>query len=190
MKGSEKTLKGEVQSLDKDAVRERFEKIYDKTYDYIYRYVMSKADTRETAEDIIQNVYLTFYRKMLDGDTVLNVKHYLLRMAKNSIADHYRTRVVFDSIDEYDDIPDDTALAELENSEGAAYADIMSGLEKTDMTAFRIFMLHFGQGMTLKETASALGIAESAVKTKMYRTLKKLKEKVKEDDGYALFRRG
>jgi RNA polymerase sigma-70 factor (ECF subfamily) len=50
-------------------------------------------------------------------------------------------------------------------------------------------MLHFGQGLTLKETASALSMEESTVKTKMYRMLKKLKKSVKEDDGHALFRR-
>lgn len=42
-------------------VTAKFQKIYDDTYDYIFRYVMSKAEKHESGEDIIQNVYLTFY---------------------------------------------------------------------------------------------------------------------------------
>lgn len=181
--------------MSKNDITAKFQKIYDDTYDYIYRYIMSKADTRENAEDMIQNVYLTFYRKMLDGCTILNPKHYLLRIAKNDMADHYgaaakrRSRITVESIDEHYDIPDDDALAELEQTECTAYEEVMEELKKEDITAFSIFMLHFGQGLTLKETASALNMEESTVKTKMYRTLKKLKKSVKEDDGYALFRR-
>ena len=159
--------------MSKKDVTAKFQKIYDDTYDYIYRYIVSKADTRENAEDMIQNVYLTFYRKMLEGCTILNPKHYLLRIAKNNMADHYsaaaerRSRITVESIDEHFDIE----------------------LKKEDITTFNIFMLHFGQGLTLKETASALSMEESTVKTKMYRMLKKLKKSVKEDDGHALFRR-
>ncbi|MBO5558439.1 sigma factor, partial [Ruminococcus sp.] len=80
--------------MSKKDVTLQFQKIYDDTYDYIYRYIMSKADTRENAEDLIQNVYLTFYRKMLSGATVLNPKHYLLRIAKNDLSDHYGSDAV------------------------------------------------------------------------------------------------
>ena len=66
----------------------------------------------------------------------------------------------------------------------------MDELKQADITAFNIFMLHFGQGLTLKETAEALGLEESTTKTKMYRMLKKLKNTVKEDESIALFRCG
>jgi RNA polymerase sigma-70 factor (ECF subfamily) len=184
-----------VLALSKKDVTAKFQKIYDDTYDYIYRYIVSKADTRENAEDMIQNVYLTFYRKMLEGCTILNPKHYLLRIAKNNMADHYsaaaerRSRITVDSIDEHFDIPDNDALEELEQTECTTYEEVMGELKKEDITTFNIFMLHFGQGLTLKETASALSMEESTVKTKMYRMLKKLKKSVKEDDGHALFRR-
>ncbi|HCJ41109.1 RNA polymerase sigma factor [uncultured Ruminococcus sp.] len=181
--------------MSKKDVTSQFQKIYDDTYDYIYRYIMSKADTRENAEDMIQNVYLTFYRKMLSGATVLNPKHYLLRIAKNDLADHYgsdaarRNKITVENIDDHYDIPDDDALTALEQTECTTYGEVMEELKKADITAFNIFMLHFGRGMTLKETASALGMEESSVKTKMYRMLKKLKKTVKEDESHALFRR-
>lgn len=54
-------LSKEVLYLSEKDVTAKFQKIYDDTYDYIFRYVMSKAEKHESGEDIIQNVYLTFY---------------------------------------------------------------------------------------------------------------------------------
>ncbi|MBQ8966478.1 sigma-70 family RNA polymerase sigma factor [Ruminococcus sp.] len=182
--------------MSKKDVSSQFQKIYDDTYDYIYRYVMSKADTRENAEDLIQNVYLTFYRKMLKGFTALDPKHYLLRIAKNDLADHFgsdavrRGMITVENIDDHYDIPDDDALTALEQTECTAYEGVMEELKKQDITAFNIFMLHFGRGLTLRETAAALKMGESSVKTKLYRMLKRLKKTVKEDEGDALFRCG
>lgn len=195
-KGQESPPHGRrCEALSKKDVTLQFQKIYDDTYDYIYRYIMSKADTRENAEDLIQNVYLTFYRKMLSGATVLNPKHYLLRIAKNDLSDHYgsdavrRNKITVENIDDHYDIPDDDALTALEKTECTAYEEVMAVLKRSDITAFNIFMLHFGQGLTLRETASVLEMEESTVKTKMYRMLKKLKKTVKEDRSHALFRR-
>ena len=50
-----------------DEITQRFEKIYNSTYDYLYKYLILKSDTRETAEDILQSVYLAFYKKMQEG---------------------------------------------------------------------------------------------------------------------------
>lgn len=182
--------------MNRNDVTAKFQKIYDDTYDYIYRYIMSKADSRENAEDLIQNVYLTFYRKLLDGSTILNPKHYLLRIAKNDLADHYssdmsrKKHITVESIDDHYDIPDDDALETLERTECTAYEEVMNELKRADITTFNIFMLHFCQGLTLRETAEALGLDESTAKTKMYRMLKKFKKTAKEDEGIALFRCG
>ena len=56
--------KGET--VSDSSVKERFEAIYDKTYDSVYRYLITKVSPREAAEDIVQNCYLEFYKKMLD----------------------------------------------------------------------------------------------------------------------------
>lgn len=172
-----------------DEVTERFEKIYNSTYDYLYKYLLLKSDTRETAEDILQSVYLAFYKKMQEGVNVLDPKHYLLKMVKHKLADHYSSRIVMESIDEAMEVVDEDALRQLERSDGYIYEEVLAQLKNADELTYRIFLLHFGYDLTLKETASALGVAEMTVKNKLYRTLKRLKKDMKKEGGkYALFR--
>ena len=170
-------------------VRERFEMIYNKTYDYIYKYLIIKSDSRETAEDILQSVYLSFYKRMLAGEKILAPKHYLLRSAKHSLADHYSSKKITEDLDDHIEIVDEKALDSLENDDGFAYEEILQCLKESDEVTYRIFLLHFGHDYTIEKTAKTLGLAESTVKSKMYRALKKLRRQIKEGERYAVFGR-
>lgn len=175
--------------MSEENVRERFEMIYNKTYDCIYKYLVVKADSRETAEDILQSIYLRLYKHMLAGEKILDPKHYLMRSAKHALADHYRSKKATDSIDDGVEIVDEKALESLENDDGFTYDEILKSLKDSDEVTYRIFLLHFGHDYTIEKTAKTLGLAESTVKSKMYRALKKLRNQVKEDERYAIFRR-
>lgn len=179
--------KEEVRAVNENDVRERFEKIYNSTYDYIYKFLILKSDSRETAEDILQSVYLAFYKKMLSGDRVLDPKHYLLRSAKHGLADYYSRRRNSESLDDGVEIIDEKALEQLQQDESFTYQEILESLQESDEVTYRIFLLHFGHDCTIGETAKKLGLAESTVKSKMYRALKKLKKELKEGERYALF---
>lgn len=178
-----------MRAVSEENVRERFEMIYNKTYDYIYKYLIVKADSRETAEDILQSVYLNLYKRMLAGDRILEPKHYLMRSARHGLTDYYRSKKVNDSIDDGVEIVDEKALNSLENDDGFTYEEILQTLKNSDEVTYRIFILHFGHDYTIERTAKALGLAESTVKSKMYRALKKLRKEIKEGERYAIFGR-
>lgn len=175
--------------MSESEVKDRFEQIYNSTYDYIYKFLALKVSPRENAEDILQSVYLDFYKRMLTGERVLNPKHYLLGMAKRRVADFYSGRKETESLDDNIEIVDEKALEQLENDDGFTYEQIMDNLKSTDEVTYRIFLLHFGHDYTIGKTAKTLGLAESTVKSKMYRALKRLGKEMKEGEGYALFRR-
>lgn len=169
--------------------RDSFERIYDSTYDYIYKFLILKVSSRETAEDILQSVYLDFYKRMLTGERVLDPKHYLLRMAKHRVADYYSGKRDTESLEDNIEIVDEKELDRLENDDSYTYDEIMQSLKSTDELTYKIFLLHFAHDYTIERTAKTLGLAESTVKSKMYRALKKLRKELKEDERYALFRR-
>lgn len=170
-------------------VKERFEKIYNSTYDYIYRFLAIKVSPREAAEDILQSVYLDFYKRMLTGERVLDPKHYLLRMAKHRVADFYSSRKEAESLEDNIEIVDEKALEQMENDDSYTYEEIMRNLKNVDEMTYKIFLLHFGHDYTIGKTAKTLGLSESTVKSKMYRALKRLKKEMEEGERYAIFRR-
>ncbi|WP_295154553.1 RNA polymerase sigma factor [uncultured Ruminococcus sp.] len=175
--------------MNETEIKQRFEQIYNSTYDYIYKYLICKADSQENAEDMLQSVYLAFYKRMLKGERVLDPKHYLLRAAKHRVADYYSGRKQTDSLDDGVEIVDEKALESLEKDDCYVYEDIMRGLREYDEVTYRIFQLRFGHDYTIGKTAKTLGLAESTVKSKMYRALKKLKNETREGERYALFGR-
>ena len=109
---------------------------------------------------------------MKSGSLIPDPRNYILRIAKNEPADHYsrgdgkRSRIYTESIDDHYDIPDEDALERPEKTECNAYDQVMDELKKADITTFNIFMLHFGQGLTLKETKQR--IFENVLTADMY----------------------
>lgn len=178
-----------------EQIKKKFTEIYDATYDYIFKYILSKVSSREAAEDIIQNVYLKFYKRMCDDGTmkILNPKHYLLKSAKGLVADYYAdaSRADTESIDEGIEIIDEKALDLLMNDDSYEYNDILRMLKEMDAVTYKIFILHFQYGYTIIQVADKLDLKESTVKSKIYRALKKLKKEItdKEGEKYAYFRR-
>ena len=84
---------------------------------------------------------------------------------------------------------DEKALDSLENDDGFTYEEILQCLKESDEVTYRIFLLHFGHDYTIEKTAKTLGLAESTVKSKMYRALKKLRKQMKEGERSAVFGR-
>ena len=181
--------KEEVRAVDENEIRVRFETVYDKTYEYIYRFLLTKISTRETAEDILQSVYLRFYDKLKSGSRILDAKHYLLRSAKNAVADYYKMNRQHESIDEHVTIVDEKALRRMENDDTFTYEEILESLRRMDDVTYRIFMLHYVHDYTIEKTAEIVGMSISTVKSRMYRTIKKLQNEIKEGESDALFRR-
>lgn len=90
-------------------LKDTFVQAYNDTYDYIDRYLTSKLPTRELIEDALQSVYLDFYRSLITTEgKIKNVRHYVLRIAKHYVADHYRQqpKATFEDITDLN-IPDE-----------------------------------------------------------------------------------
>lgn len=171
--------------MSENQINWEFEKVYYSCYDYIYKYLVTRLGSRETVEDVIQNVFLKYYQVISKGKGVLDPKHYILRMAKCAVADYYRFHQTEDAQDISEtEIIDERALSILERDTTFTYEEIMSAVQKTDKVTYQIFVLHFQYGYTIDKTAKMLKIPQSTAKSKLYRGLKRIKEKLKEGAFY------
>ena len=145
---------------------------------------MSHAARFQDTEDIVQNVYTRFYKRISEKGyaDIESTEAFLINIAKfecRSMFAGFKRRkdrdVILSDIDEelsrdqklLEDIMADKILAK------QIFDDIMSGDEMTG----RIFYLHFVCDMKLEEVANRLDIKLSTVKTKLYRTIEKQKKK-------------
>lgn len=169
-----------------------FDAVYAETIGPVSRFVVSRAARFQDTEDIVQNVYTRFYKRISEKGyaDIESTEAFLINIAKfecRSMFAGFKRRkdrdVILSDIDEeqsaaieaemsrdqklLEDIMADKILAK------QIFDDIMSGDEMTG----RIFYLHFVCDMKLEEVANRLDIKLSTVKTKLYRTIEKQKKK-------------
>ena len=169
-----------------------FDAVYAETIGPVSRFVLSHAARFQDTEDIVQNVYTRFYKRISEKGyaDIESTEAFLINIAKfecrSRFAGSMRRKdrvVILSDIDEeqsaaieaemsrdqklLEDIMADKILAK------QIFDDIMSGDEMTG----RIFYLHFVCDMKLEEVANRLDIKLSTVKTKLYRTIEKQKKK-------------
>ena len=163
-----------------------FDAVYAETFNSVSKFVVSHAARFQDSEDIIQNVYTRFYKRISEKGfaDIESAEAFLINIAKfecRSVFSGFMRRkerdVILSEIDEeqsaafeaemsrdqklLEDVMADKILAK------QIFDDIMSG----DETVGKIFYLHFVCDMKLEEVANRLDMRLSTVKTKLYRAL-------------------
>lgn len=167
----------------------RFDEIYDSTNKSVLKLITAKCGNTSDISDIFQETYMELYKVLSKRgmDFIKNEKQFVLRIAKRKIARHYslteRLRLFVPLVTESDDketvLSDFEAEAFLEKDFSDAQILIESVRQhiasKPDDVQ-KVFYLMYDMGMTIFEISEALSLSESAVKNKLYRTLKELRE--------------
>ena len=163
----------------------KFNNIYDKTYSDILKYVIIKCHNVNDANDIIQDVYLEFWKILNKKDVdESNIKSFLIGIAINKIKKHYtiiqkiKTISIFDKnekdIELIDNLRDSINIEDIivkKNDWEQIWNYIKS---KRNQTIPKIFYLFYVLELSIKDISKELDVSESYVKNILYRTLKEL----------------
>jgi RNA polymerase sigma-70 factor, ECF subfamily len=161
--------------------REAFGELYDATYDRVYGYVRNRVGDAHLAEDITEGVFLdalaaiSRYRPRGGG-----ILAWLFRIARNDVLDHARRRRDVVPIDaarhrrNHDDDPVERAVA---TEERARLRNAVAALPERQRD---VILLRFTSGLTVTETAAALGLSDAATKSLQFRAMKNLQEMLRD----------
>lgn len=157
-----------------------FEEIYQQTYQETLKYMISHCNNLEDVNDLIQETYVEFYKKLkrLEKIEVEKSQAFLIGIAKNIIKKYYRFHYQKRSnIIELEGLEatDEKIDLEVQFITKENVAQIWKILENKDVKIAKIFYLYYGLDMKIKEIAVQLNLTESAVKNYLYRTIKELK---------------
>jgi len=162
-----------------------FNAIYHATFPQVSKFVHFKVDSVEDAQEIVQNVYLDFYRYIFAHDKkVDNISAYLISMAKNELSHYYKTKseipVVLDDTDNMmlEQIPDDQDL-ELEVLNSLSTQEIWKIIETLSSLDQQILIAHYRFDLPFSEIARSLNMPGSTIRSRHQVALETIKSKVK-----------
>ena len=168
----------------------KFNKIYDETYSDVLKYIIIKCHDVNDANDIIQEVYLEFWRILNKKELVdSNIKSFLIGIAINKIKKHYTIIQRIKSIlasnkNEYDEMEKVKSNIDIEELiiKKDDWDSVWNYIKlKKNKDVARIFYLYYVLELSIKDISHELNVKESYVKNIIFRTIKEL---------YSLFGKG
>jgi len=164
--------------------RQYFAEVYDRTFGPVTGYIAARCENLGEVEDIVQSVYLAFYRHIsTDNRDIDNPEAYLKTIGRHQLAVRYQKKqkqpppvYAFDDLPDMEDPDSGTDFCEmLENRELSR--QIWEDIARFPRETARCFALYYLREMSLKQVAQELDMTESNVKNHIYRGLKKLRER-------------
>jgi len=153
-----------------------FEALYERTFPRVYAYVASLLRDRSAAEDVTAQAFERAYRKRRGyRPSRGSAEAWLFGIARNAALDELRRRKRRATLE--GDVEDVGAPTLDDHAETALRREVvraaLAGLDGPDRD---LVALKFQGGLSNTEIASALGISESNVGTKLHRAVTKLRE--------------
>jgi RNA polymerase sigma-70 factor, ECF subfamily len=165
--------------------RKAFDRIIGLFHEDVFRLIYYRTRSRMDAEDLEQEVFLQAFRSLSRLKDVGRFRSWLFTIAVNRVRDFHRkkrllTFLGFSGSEQEAELPekeadgDPNALDQLLRREFWSEVEKLSG--KFSSAEREVFFLRFVDDLNLREIADVLKKSESAVKTHLYRALKKFKD--------------
>jgi len=164
-----------------EEIDQYFNQVYDQYVNKIYRFIYLKVSLVETAEDLSSEVFLRLYRHIQKNNPVIeNPQAFVYQIARNVIADHYRSKkITVVSIEkttiEIEDIHERTR----EQGEVSLEMDrIKEAIAKLQGDQQDLIIWRYVDELTVPEIAQITGKTEENVRVGVHRAIQALKGKV------------
>lgn len=158
-----------------------FERVYEKTYRSLMKYAIVHLSDPTDAEDAVQNVYMDFCRRIerYGHFDILSPEAFMKKMLKREIIANYKEREQrrLHLIDLTDDerIPDGEPFEDVVMDRALA-GEILACAKQLPSETYRTFVLYYGYELSVSEVAATLGVGTEAVKSRLFRARKQIKE--------------
>ncbi|HWS28915.1 MAG TPA: RNA polymerase sigma factor [Clostridia bacterium] len=166
--------------------REYFRDVYEETYQDMLRYAVIKTRNAADVEDILQNAYTKLYRRIerrgyADID---NPAAFMMRVVQKEIVGYYRFRLVKEEKER--PLPEYSAADSFSLEDAAASAETLRSvwkvIEAAPALSYKSFVLHYYFGMSVLETAKALGVSEANITSRLHRVRQTIKSRLKKEE--------
>lgn len=169
-------LKGNIES---------FNSIIRKYESAIYRYVLSMVKDKETAKDIVQEVFITVFYKLYTYSGQYKFSNWLYQIARNKSFDYIKKnkRIVQLDIENAWDVATKELMPEQSLEFKETKEELKNFMKTLDDVDRQILILKgLNENTKFIDIAEVLKISESTVKSKYYRIWKKYKSFIEKQE--------
>jgi len=151
---------------DKEAVKIFLNEFKVPLYNYIYRFVYNRHD----AEDILQEVFLKIFKNISKIDFSKNYKSFIYRLTKNATLDFLKNKKDEHELDKEAICIENSPYEKLQTKDR-----IEKALRCISQEEREIIVLKYVQEFKISEISEMLKLSESAVKVRIFRAIRKIK---------------
>ncbi len=151
-----------------------FEEIYQEHNATMIRAASKMVDDSDVVSDIVQEVFIYLHEKLSEGKKILHMRSWLYKATFNKCVDHLRNRKSFVNIESIKNvrIEQETRIG---NYEKTILIRALNELEDKE----KILVVGYSEGLSYRELADLTGIKFTSIGKTLFRTLFKLKVKLK-----------
>ena len=169
--------------------RDAFAQFVDATSTHVYRVAVKILGNEQDSEDVLQETYLKAFRSLRDFEGRSSLTTWIYRIAVNEALMLIRRRKVqMVSLEDGDDdqdpvgkgmaITDWCCLPESDLLSAEAQAFMDQAIQKLSMNLRVVFIMRDMEGLSIQETAEALGISEGVIKARLLRARLRLRQEL------------
>ena len=160
---------------------EAFGELYDRYVDLVYRYIYYRVGTSQLAEDLTSETFLRALRRISSFTWQgRDVGAWFTTIARNLVADHYKSgryrlemthedvTLVGEASNMVEDSPENAVLESMQNKV------LLEAVKQLNAEQQECIVLRFLQGLSVAETAQAMGKNDGAIKALQYRAIRSL----------------
>jgi RNA polymerase sigma-70 factor (ECF subfamily) len=161
--------------------RRAFTRLYRDLHPLVARFVARRVDSRADAEELVAEVFRRVVEHLAEFDPKRgSVRAWVLRIARNAVIDHYRTRkhpLALGSIEVLDALaingggPLDRMIAD---ERSARIRELLAACPDETRT---LLAMRYGDGLRHAEIAELLGLGEAVVRKRISRAVRELRSR-------------
>ena len=151
-----------------------FEELYAENYVRLHRLAARIVQDKESASDIVQEVFTALYEKLSSGSTIMYLNTWMYRVTINKCTDHLNRQKRYRPLDELKDVPAEDLLPERVEKQQFV-RNMLTRLKPTE----RALLVLYSEDFSYKEISEATGIRFTSVGKTLERTLVKMEALLK-----------